>query len=60
MDGGGVAVSWAATWTAASCWRAGCAGLEDVPLHVGRRWLGRGYPRPLLEDLFWNNLRRLI
>ena len=34
----------------------GMRGLEDVPL----LWQDRGYPRQLLEDLFWNNLRRLI
>ena len=37
----------------------GMQGMEDVP----KLWQAleeRGYPRPLLEDLFWNNLRKLL
>ncbi len=34
-------------------------GLEDVPL-LWQTLADRGYPQSLLEDLFWNNLRRLI
>lgn len=37
----------------------GLQGLQDVPL-LWQALAGRGYPRPLLEDLFWNNLRRLL
>lgn len=38
---------------------AGMQGMEDVP----KLWQAlerRGYDRKLLEDLFWNNLRRLL
>ena len=31
----------------------------DVPL-LWQALADRGYPQSLLEDLFWNNLRRLI
>ena len=37
----------------------GMQGMEDVP----KLWQAleeRGYPRLLLEDLFWNNLRKLL
>lgn len=37
----------------------GMRGLEDVPL-LWQALADRGYPQSLLEDLFWNNLRRLI
>mgnify|MGYP000779063296 FL=1 len=37
----------------------GMQGLEDVPL-LWQALADRGYPQSLLEDLFWNNLRRLI
>ena len=34
-------------------------GIQDVP-RLWQALADRGYPRQLLEDLFWNNLRRLI
>ena len=37
----------------------GMAGMEDVP-KIWQALEERGYPRPLLEDLFWNNLRKLL
>lgn len=37
----------------------GMAGMEDVP-KIWQALEARGYPRPLLEDLFWNNLRKLL
>ena len=37
----------------------GMAGTEDVP-KIWQALEERGYPRPLLEDLFWNNLRKLL
>ena len=37
----------------------GMRGLEDVPLLWQAR-ADRGYPQSLLEDLFWDNLRRPI
>lgn len=38
---------------------AGMEGIQDVP-QLWQALADRGYPRQLLEDLFWNNLRRLI
>ena len=38
---------------------AGIEGIQDVP-QLWQALADRGYPRQLLEDLFWNNLRRLI
>lgn len=38
---------------------AGMQGMEDVP-KIWQALERRGYPRTLLEDLFWNNLRRLL
>lgn len=37
----------------------GMQGLQDVP-HLYEALQQRGYSRQLLEDIFWNNLRRLI
>ena len=37
----------------------GMQGMEDVP-KIWQALEERGYPRPLLEDLFWNNLRKLL
>ncbi len=37
----------------------GLQGLQDIPL-LYEALKGRGYPASLLEDLFWNNLRRMI
>jgi len=38
---------------------AGMQGIEDVPkLYTALQ--NRGYPEALLEDIFWNNLRRLF
>ena len=37
----------------------GMQGMEDV-LKIWQALEERGYPRPLLEDLFWNNLRKLL
>ena len=37
----------------------GMRGLEDVPL-LWQALADRGYPQSLLEDLFWNNLRRMV
>ena len=37
----------------------GLRGVEDVP-RIWAALAGRGYPRPLLENIFWNNLRRLF
>lgn len=37
----------------------GLCGVEDVP-RIWAALAGRGYPRPLLEKIFWNNLRRLF
>lgn len=37
----------------------GMVGMEDVP-KIWQALEERGYPRPLLEDLFWNNLRKLL
>ncbi len=38
---------------------AGMQGVQDMP-QLWQALADRGYPRQLLEDLFWNNLRRLI
>lgn len=38
---------------------AGMQGVQDMP-RLWQALADRGYPRQLLEDLFWNNLRRLI
>lgn len=38
---------------------AGMEGIQDVP-QLWQALAARGYPQTLLEDLFWNNLRRLI
>ena len=38
---------------------AGLRGVEDVPL-LYRALEKRGYGQLLLEDIFWNNLRRLL
>ena len=38
---------------------AGMRGMEDVP-QLYRALEKRGYGKPLLEDIFWNNLRRLL
>ena len=38
---------------------AGMNGMEDVP-HLHEVLKKRGYDEALLEDLFWNNLRRLF
>lgn len=39
--------------------QVGIRGVEDVPRLY--KWLyDRGYPATLLEDIFWNNLRRLF
>ena len=38
---------------------AGMQGIQDVP-RLWQALADRGYPQQLLEDLFWNNLRRLI
>lgn len=37
----------------------GMAGIEDVPA-LYEALCSRGYPAALLEDIFWNNLRRLF
>ena len=37
----------------------GLRGVEDVP-RIWAALAGRGYPRPLLENIFWSNLRRLF
>lgn len=38
---------------------AGLSGMEDVPA-IYEALANRGYPQELLEDIFWNNLRRLF
>ena len=38
---------------------AGMAGMQDVP-KLYEALKARGYGDALLEDIFWNNLRRLI
>lgn len=38
---------------------AGLSGMEDVPA-IYEALAKRGYPQELLEDIFWNNLRRLF
>lgn len=38
---------------------AGMEGIQDVP-QLWQALADRGYPRQLLEDLFWNNLRRMV
>lgn len=38
---------------------AGMEGIQDVP-RLWQALADRGYPRQLLEDLFWNNLRRMV
>lgn len=38
---------------------AGMRGVEDVP-RLYEALEKRGYGKPLLEDIFWNNLRRLL
>ena len=38
---------------------AGMQGVQDMP-RLWQALAARGYPQTLLEDLFWNNLRRLI
>ena len=38
---------------------AGMQGVQDMP-RLWQALAARGYPRQLLKDLFWNNLRRLI
>ena len=38
---------------------AGMQGVQDMP-RLWQALADRGYPRQLLKDLFWNNLRRLI
>ena len=38
---------------------AGMRGMEDVP-QLDRALEKRGYGKALLEDIFWNNLRRLL
>ena len=38
---------------------AGMRGMEDVP-QLYRALEKRGYGKALLEDIFWNNLRRLL
>lgn len=37
----------------------GLRGVEDIP-QIWAVLAGRGYPRELLEKIFWNNLRRLF
>lgn len=37
----------------------GMQGIEDVP-EIWKVLEKRGYPQALLEDIFWNNLRRLL
>lgn len=38
---------------------AGMEGIQDVP-QLWQALAARGYPQTLLEDLFWNNLRRMV
>ena len=38
---------------------AGMQGMQDVP-KLYMALLGRGYDQALLEDIFWNNLRRIL
>jgi membrane dipeptidase len=38
---------------------AGMRGLQDVPL-LYEALAARGYGKELLEDIFWNNLRRIL
>ena len=44
--------AWAAIWMAAGPWPPECRASRTCP--------ACGRLRQLLEDLFWNNLRRLI
>lgn len=39
---------------------AGMQGVQDIAPACGRLWRTGVIPGSLLEDLFWNNLRRLI
>ena len=38
---------------------AGMQGVQDMP-RLWQALAARGYPQTLLEDLFWNNLRRMV
>ena len=38
---------------------AGMTGVENVA-ELYRALEEKGYPRPLLEDIFWNNWRRML
>ena len=58
LDGGKVPVSGRRHGRSRAAGRRD-AGLEDVP-PLWQALADRGYPQSLLEDLFWNNLRRLI
>ena len=50
--------AWAAIWMAAGPWPPECRASRTCP--AWQALAARGYPQALLEDLFWNNLRRMI
>ena len=53
------AMTFPAILTSAGTLAAGMQGVQDMP-RLWQALAARGYPRQLLENLFWNNLRRMV